>query len=237
MTGKIIYPGLIDAYTETTLEPSGGGARHWSALITPELDVSDAYRSDSGLAEKLRKQGVVARLVAPATGIVKGQSALVTTGDEPNRKSLLRSQVAQHVRLTVPRNRGRDSYPNSPMGAVALARQTFLDAQWYRQAWDAYRVNTLLPRPDQNDALESLAQSIHRQHTMIFDCANELYLLRADAFAREFSLNAILRGSGQEYQRLDAVRATGRALIIPVNFPKPPAVKPPKQRGWSSCRI
>ncbi|MDZ4853022.1 MAG: amidohydrolase family protein [Pirellulaceae bacterium] len=228
LTGKSIYPGLIDAFAETNASLPEGGAKHWNSLITPQLDLASQYRIDSSAQEKLRRQGVVARLVAPSNGILKGQSLLIGTASEPSRLAILKSNVAQQLRLSVPRGRGRDSYPNSPMGGVALARQTFLDAQWYQQAWKTYHANRGLPRPERNDALAALGASLDSEQRFIIDSSNEIFLLRADAFAREFSLRAIIRGSGQEYQRLDAVQASGRSLIIPVNFPKPPKVDSPE---------
>lgn len=228
LSGKTIYPGLIDAFSETSAVSIEGGAKHWNSLITPELNISLQYRADESNYEKLRKQGVVAQLLAPSGGILKGRSALVHTSSESGRRGIWKDDVAQHLRLGVPRNRGRNAYPNSPMGAVALARQTFLDAEWYRQAWAVHQSNRSLLPPDRNDALAALAESLASRQRVIIDGANELYVLRAAAFAREFSLNAILRGSGQEYQRLDAIRDTGRSMIIPVNFPKPPTVNSPE---------
>ena len=37
-------------------------------------------------------------------------------------------------------------------------------------------------------------------------------------------LTAIIHGSGREYRQLDEIVATGRAVIVPVNFPQPPSV-------------
>ena len=228
LTGKSIYPGLIDAFGEVTANAPSGGAGYWNTQVTPEVSLADQYKPDLSANEKLRGQGVVCRLVAPATGIIKGTSVLVTTGSESGERAILRANVAQHLRLGVPRGRGRDGYPNSPMGAVALARQALLDAKWYEQAWAAYQANRALPRPERNDALAALQDYLDGRRMVVIDGTNELYFLRADGFAREFSLNAIVRGSGQEYQRLDAIRAAGRAVIVPVNFPKPPAVNTPE---------
>ena len=114
------------------------------------------------------------------------------------------------------------------LGAVALARQAFLDSQWYGQAWAAHEANSTLPRPERNDALDSLRRLVSQQQLMIFDAPNELYFLRAAQFAQEYSLPAVIRGSGQEYQRLDAIKATGRAVLVPVQFPRPPAVATPE---------
>jgi N-acetylglucosamine-6-phosphate deacetylase len=59
---------------------------------------------------------------------------------------------------------------------------------------------------------------------VVFEASDELYLLRADRFAREFGLHAVIHGSGNEYRRLEAVRQAGRPIIVPVRFPKPPNV-------------
>jgi len=122
LTGKTIYPGLIDAFGEIDVATQSiqHGAAHWNPLITPQLAVAENYQADVAKNEALRKQGVTARLVAPAKGIIKGTSALVATGDDTNVDAILNAAVAQHVRLTASR-RGREQYPNSPMGAVALA--------------------------------------------------------------------------------------------------------------------
>ncbi len=52
--------------------------------------------------------------------------------------------------------------------------------------------------------------------------------MRADQYAREFGLPAILLGSGREYRLVDRVAALNRPLIIPVNFPKAPNVSTPE---------
>ncbi len=226
LTGKTVSPGLIDAFTEGAVDASrvGKGAAHWNDQITPQLDVADDGIRDSSANKKLRSQGIAARLLAPAGRILKGSSAVVLTNDDDAGTALVRRNVAQHLRLTVSRGRSRDAYPGSPMGAVALARQTFLDADWYQRAWRAAEADTSLPQPERNDALAALAEHLAGQGLFICDASNELFVLRADRFAREFSLHVAIRGSGHEYKRLDAVAACQRAVILPVDFPKPPNV-------------
>ena len=227
MTGKTIYPGLIDAYSEVAVEAdSGGGAPYWNSQVRPQMALARHYKPDASLNEKLRGQGVTARLVAPQGGIIKGTSALVTTGDEQGSRAIVKDGIAMHMRLTV--SRGGSGYPDSPMGAVALARQAMYDAKWYGKAWSAHRASRLLPRPDRNDALAALARYPGGAPLLIVDAANELYFLRADRFARELALGIVVRGSGNEYRRLEAIRASGRAVIVPLEFPKPPQVGSPE---------
>src|SRR6185436_15074205 len=121
-------------------------------------------------------------------------------------------------------DRERGTYPGSPMGAVALARQTLLDTDWYGKAWAAYKRDTKLPRPERNDSLEALAQCLNGDQPAIINASNEQFFLRADRYALEFGLNAIIHGSGREYRRLPEIAATGRSIILPLNFPQPPSV-------------
>jgi hypothetical protein len=44
--------------------------------------------------------------------------------------------------------------------------------------------------------------------------------MRADKIGDEFNIKYIIKGSGDEYQRIDDLKATGDALIIPLNFPR-----------------
>jgi N-acetylglucosamine-6-phosphate deacetylase len=225
LSGKTIYPGLIDAFGEITIgvDITKQGAAGWNPQVAPQLDAAEHYTADEALNGKLRSQGITVRLVAPATRIIKGQSIVVTTGSGENARAILKRGVGQHFRLTVAFGQGREAgYPGSPMGAVALARQTMLDADWYAKAWAAWRRDAKLPRPERNDALEALAACAKGDQVAIIDAANEQFFMRADRFTREFGLQAIIHGSGREYRRLDEIAASGRAVILPVSFPQPP---------------
>jgi len=225
MTDMHIYAGFIDAYSDQAVNKANvpNVSPHWNKLIRPQ------YSAAAGISENsqsnnasLRKQGFVARLIAPRDGILKGASAITTTGDSDD--VIVKDNIAQHLRLTSPAHRDRTQYPNSPMGAVALARQTMLDSTWYRKVWQAHHADPRLPKPETNLALAKLANHRKANGLFVADTINEQYLLRADLFAREFGLPLAIVGSGLEYRRLDAVKATGRTIILPISFPKPPNV-------------
>ena len=225
MTGKTIYAGFVDAGIEIELPAldAAKGTPHWNSEITPERSIAEVTSTNDAIMSKLRKAGITAALVAPRDGIIKGTSAVLLTSNQPAIDALLKSDVGMHVRLTVTR-RGRDSYPSSPMGAVALARQTFLDAQWHTLAWQTYRSQIGIKKPETNSALEALSQHVHAGKLVMFDALNEQYAMRADSFGKEFGLNVVLKGSGQEYQLLDKIAKLNRTIVVPVNFPKPPNV-------------
>ncbi len=226
--GKTIYPGFINSYTEqnVTGDPLAGSARYWNGQVTPQLSMAEHAGTQDGLSV-LRKQGFVAQLIAPADGVIRGTSAIVTTAAGDLNTTLLARDVAQHLQLTVPR-RNRAGYPGSPMGAVALARQALYDAQWYRDAHSAVDADPSLPIPEQNDALGALQPLLAGEMPVIVSASNEQFAMRADRFAAEFGLSLIIKGSGNEYRRLDEIAATKRPLILPLAFPKPPNVSTPE---------
>jgi imidazolonepropionase-like amidohydrolase len=222
--GKRIYSGLIDAWSETDATINQSLPGYWNANVTPQVKASAFIEGTVADASKLRSQGIAVRVIAPNGGIVKGSSCVMLTGEGSKGRSLLLDNAWQHLLLTVPRSGSRARYPNSPMGAVALLRQAFHDAAWYTQAWNAYKATPQLDRPDQNVALQTLADAIDSK-TFLIDAPNERMAIRADSFAREFSLDAIIRGSGQEYRQLDEITATNRPFLLPVDFPDTPDVK------------
>src|SRR6185369_16044045 len=48
--------------------------------------------------------------------------------------------------------------------------------------------------------------------------------LRAAKIAREFGREAVLIGTGTEYQRLDAIKADGLTVVVPLSYPRAPDV-------------
>lgn len=226
--GKTIYAGFIDAYGESPVPPRGAnpnqGAGYWNPRVTPQTSIADEYQADLDFNRRLRSQGIVARLVAPSRGIIKGRSALVATGESASEKAILKANAALHLLLTAARDEGTREYPNSPMGAFTLVRQAFYDARWRRDAWRAFEAAPNLPRPERNDALAALEPWLAGGAPVVIDAADEWYFLRADRVGREFELNVIVRGSGREYRRLAAIQATGRPVILPLQFPIAPDV-------------
>ena len=224
MAGKTVYPGFIDAYSERSVagDPLAGTARYWNGQVSPQISMAE-HLAASEDRKTLRKQGIVAQLIAPAAGVIRGTSAVVATADGELNRTLLAANVAQHLHLTVSR-RGRDSYPGSPMGAVALARQAMYDAQWYRDARIAVEADSTLPLPEHNEALAALQPVLNGAQPVMVKTSNEQFVLRADQFAAEFGLSLIVVGNGREYRRLAEIAATKRPIILPLAFPKAPNV-------------
>lgn len=227
-TGKHIYAGFIDAWSEQEVGLPGTATSYWNPNISPQRSVAGSI-SESSDAEKLRQQGFAARLVAPRGGIIKGASQVYLLGGVKRSHQALKSTRWQHAQLTVPRSGPRVEYPNSPMGAVALLRQALYDAKWYAESWKSHRADATQAAPEFNASLEVLAEDM-RTTRFVFDAPNERMALRADQLAREFALQTAIRGSGREYRDIESIAAMNRPLLVPVNFPDAPNVHDAQSR-------
>lgn len=227
-TGQTLYAGLIEPAAEIGL-PTGDEARaqatHWNVNVLADLRAVDRYRADAGALQELRALGFTAALVTPSTGLFRGRSALVSTAEGPLRQVLVRADVAQHVAL---HNPGSPSdrqenvrYPGSLMGAVALVRQTFLDAAWYADAPNRRDTPPLQPEP----ALAALAGVIDGDDLVVLQVGNERMLRAARTIVDEAELErVVLRGGGAEYRQVQRLTAMQRPIILPVAFPPAPDV-------------
>jgi len=227
---KHVYPGFIDALLPLgTTESAATNNTYWNGNIRPDRSMAMSGNLADAKVSDRRQAGFTAALVAPNSGIVQGSSAIYLLSDEATSRSLLKADVALHLQLTTRFTFGERPAggPNSPMGAYALARQTMIDAAWYRDAWQVARTNTSVERPEQNDSLALLQPVIDGSMPVVVGASNEIFVLRTARFAREFGLRLIVAGSGNEYRRIDEIAKLNLPIIIPVDFPDGPKVASP----------
>lgn len=223
-TARTIYPGLIDGFREVSVDWPEQVGGYWNANVTPRRHAAEAIADAQKSSGDYRKQGITLQVLAPRDRIIQGQSVVMLCRDEDHGSPRFTDTPWQHLQLTVPRNRTPgETYPNSPMGAVALLRQAFYDAAWYRDAWQAYQANPRLRRPETNLDLATLVDCVQQQ-TLVMDAPNERMAIRGCDLADEFSFDVILRGSGREYRAIDELASRNRPMLLPVDFPKPPSV-------------
>lgn len=221
---KYIYPSLIDAYVvfDTNKKKEGKTIKHhWNSAVKPETNAIEQITFTEKEAEKYRKMGIATVMTHVTDGIFRGSPVVYTTGNKEKKELLT---VPNFQMMSFDKGSSPDDYPSSLMGAIALIRQTFLDADWYKKAWEAYSQNPNQQAPEKNLALEVLSQFNGKY---IFEVSDELRYLRAAKIAKEFNLNMIVRASGMEYKRIQKIKETGIPAIVPLNFPAPYDVSEP----------
>lgn len=218
-----VYPGLIDPYLALAAEDDDDESetppgRH--PLIRPDATVTAAdWPADA--VEARRRAGFTTALIAPGTGLLRGQSVLANLGDGGLSANRLVSGVAQHGHL---HERSPDgNYPQSLMGSVALFRQTLLDAAWQRQARAAWQTNPAQARPEWLPGLDALAPMLSGELPLVMesrDVHDSMRILnRVDA-----DVDLVLVGHGEEYKRLDQFpRAVPHILTL--DLPSAPDVE------------
>lgn len=221
LKGKSIYPSFIDAYTnygmpEIKKQNSFGvqmtsnikGAYGWNQAIKADFDAVKNFIADPKQAEELRKIGFGTVLTFQKDGIVRGSAAVVTLADAKENNVVVADKAA--AMYSFDKGSSTQDYPSSLMGSIALLRQTYLDADWYKKDKTKKEYNISL---ESINNLQSLPQ--------VFEANDKLNVLRADKLGDEFKANYIIKTNGTEYQRLDDIKATNAKLIVPINFPLP----------------
>jgi imidazolonepropionase-like amidohydrolase len=223
--GKYIYPSFIDIFSDYGVaipKSSGGGdffnyinssptkgAYGWNQSLKPETDASKLFVADNSKAGDLRSAGFGAVLTHQQDGIARGAGTLVALADEKENLAMLKDRAAAYYSFST--GSATQDYPGSLMGAIALLRQTYLDAQWYK--------NSAKGGTTEGTNLSLQAWNDNQTLPQIFDAGDKWNDLRAVKIANEFGVQYILKGGGNEYQRMDEIKASKASFILPVNFP------------------
>ena len=232
LTGHTVYPGFIDAHADLGMDavPEGGdvGPTHWNPQVRAWFSTTSNLQDDADRRAALRSQGFGTALAVPGEGIFRGMGSVVNLGDAGVRDRVLIRDMIQAIGFQRSFELG-GAYPNSTMGTAALMKQTFMDADWYIRAWDAYESSgrAFLP-PETSEALGALETVVQGGQPVVFETTSEEEYLRAFDIANEFGVRAWYRGSGQEYRLIDVLEGRGDPLIVPLDFPDAPDVSDPE---------
>jgi imidazolonepropionase-like amidohydrolase len=222
--GKYIYPSFVDLYsdygTQPVKKPMGGfrgdpqflsatkGAYGWNQAIKSEVNAASIFTTDEASAKTLREAGFGTVLTHQQDGIARGTGALVTLTSNSENKALIREKAS--AQYSFDKGSSTQNYPGSLMGSIALLRQTYLDAQWYKTRPAKEGTNLTLQSWNETQLLPQ-----------IFDVQDKWDVLRADKIGDEFGVQYIIKASGNEYQRIPEMAATKASFILPLNFPLP----------------
>lgn len=222
--GKYIYPAFIDIYSDygiaTPERQTGGGgffrtqqitsntkgAYGWNQAIKSETEAYKIFSVDDAKAKTLRDVGFGAVLTHQKDGIARGTGTFVTLASQPDNFVLIKEKASANYSFS--RGTSGQSYPSSMMGMIALLRQTYLDAQWYKNNPSNEGENITLKSWNENQNLPQ-----------IFEANDKWNDLRADKIGDEFGVQYIIKGGGNEYQRIKEMSETKASFILPLNFP------------------
>jgi imidazolonepropionase-like amidohydrolase len=234
--GSSIYPAFIEPYaryglpepkkTKRERKPKPSidrvGTIHWNAAVKPQKNAADDFKPDAKKAKELREAGFAFIQTSNLDGIFQGSSAVISLNEGLPNALIIKNDGAQFMSFS--KGSSMQDYPTSLMGSIALIRQTFYDARWYKKAWAAFNNDPSQKRPEQNISLHTLQNIINKKQPVIFGVNNYLDVFRAAKVAKEFDLDFIYKSGGDTYKRLGDLKKLNPTLIIPLNFPQAPYV-------------
>ncbi|HEY9220395.1 MAG TPA: amidohydrolase family protein [Lutibacter sp.] len=226
LKGKFIYPSFIDLYASFGIEipktvqtnfrsssaapqyDAGREGYYWNDHIRPETDPISLFQFDKKQAEELLNAGFGVVNTHSQDGIIRGNGLLVALN--PNATDayrILESRSAQYLSFKKSA-KSKQIYPNSLMGSMALIRQVYNDASWYSKGLA------------KNKDLSLEAINKNKNLVQIFEAGGKQNDLRADKVGDEYGIQYVIVGGGDEYENIEAIKATNATYIIPVNFRK-----------------
>ena len=231
---KFIYPSFIDAYTDYGMPQQqraqagfsfGGpgqltnnqkGAFGWNQALKSDVEGHKLFSVDEARAKSFRETGFGTVLTHQKDGIVRGTGTVVALANNKDNFVVVKEKAASL--LSFNKGTSTQTYPSSLMGSIALLRQTYLDAAWYK--------NNPAATGLQGDGVNITLQSFNNNMSLpqIFDPADRgagdvWGVMRADRIGDEFGVQYIIKATGKEYQRIKEVAATKAPLIVNLNFP------------------
>lgn len=237
--GKFIYPSFIDVYADygmpalqrtqggfnfnapAQLNSNQKGAFGWNQAIRTDVNASHLFVADDAKAKNYRESGFGAALVHQRDGIARGSGVFVSFANEKENKVILKEKASAHYSF----NKGisTQSYPSSMMGSIALLRQTYLDATWYKNNPKAEGVNLSLKYWNE---LQNMPQ--------FFEAGDKWNVLRADKIGDEFGVQYVIKAGGNEYQRITDMKNTNAWFVLPLNYPAAMDVEDPHDARFVS---
>jgi imidazolonepropionase-like amidohydrolase len=230
LEGKSIYPSFIDMYTSFGMDKpkkTEGNRQsqsydtkregyYWNEHIRSEVNAYDNFNYDKSKAEELLKAGFGVVGTHVQDGIARGTGSLIALNNSDKTNRLLTAKISNHFGFTRSIT-SNQAYPSSLMGMMALLRQVNHDLKWYKNG------------NSENKDLSLAALSENEKLIQIFATEDKLNSLRASKIAKEFGLNYIMKGIGNEFERIEEIKKTNAQFIIPINFPEAYDVSDPNQ--------
>lgn len=232
--GLTLTPGLIDGFGGIGLPQAprggqGGGAQAGTpaggqaggaaaAAPSPQALALDRIRVPDAL--RARDAGITTALVIPREGVLPGRSVLINLSGDKAEGMVLKQPAALHLHMATLQRQ----YPSSLMGTMAYARQSLLDAAYYRDQWAAYeRSPRGKTRPKYEAAKAAWQEVLASRETLIVTASRENDIRRALSLQDEFKLKVAVAGAPQAHRLAGLIKERKLPLLVTVNFDPPRA--------------
>ena len=232
--GLIVYPGLIDSFTDVgispTLAPSSGesGSRPPQPIShgpedrpgsTPWRSAADEASLSDKRVETWRSAGFTTIVSAPKGGMLPGQAALLDLAGERNGDMVVKTPVAIPVSLQP--SGSFASFPGALMGSISYVRQVWLDTDWSTRSQAVYEKNPRgVARPRFDRTEEALADALEDHALVLIPGNNATQIRRALELADRWHVNGVLYGGQMSYEVANEIDAKKVPVLVDLKWPE-----------------
>lgn len=237
--GLIVYPGFLDGMTGKGLQlpdpqPNQDTPPDFAAVapasmregnrkgVRPELCAGDYFNTADEMLKMARQSGFTTALVLPTGGLINGVGALINLSGLPRRESIVLPRAAMNFTFSAGGRGG--GYPSSLMGAIALTRQTLLDAQYEKTVQTAFD-NGNSRRPPADEGLLALQPVLDGALPALYDADTENEIVRALRVGDEFKLKLMLDGGLEAWKLAPLLAKRQIPVLVSLNFGDEPGAK------------
>ena len=219
-TGKQIYPGLIDAYSQMGIYEIGAVNLtvdvNEQGPVNPNVKVERAFNPESRHIGIARSAGVLTSVTTPGGGLISGQSAAMHMDGWAWDTMTLRSGVGMVVTWPSPNN-------NNYNDNVNAIREAFADARAYKKAREASGV----PRHDIDTRWEAMRPVFDRVMPVVVNADDIRQIQDAVTWAAEEDVRMILLGGRDSHLVTEYLKKNNIPVIITTVLTSP-------NRAWES---
>jgi imidazolonepropionase-like amidohydrolase len=240
--GLTVYPGLIDGLSTLGLDaaptplaiPAGRGPAPAAPtpttlsrgpedrpLTTPWIKAADLVKTTDRRLPQARNAGFTSAITFPTSGIFAGQGAVINLAGERSGQMVVNPSVGMYTTLTTNRGGG---FPSALMGVIAYLRQTYIDAEHYKNSLALFAKNPQLPRPAYERALEGILEAPRT----LFPAVRAYEIDRMMRVTKEFNTKPVFYGLHEGFRRSEELAKAGIPAIINLRWPEAPRDQNPE---------
>ncbi len=201
-------PIPLPAVAGATVATGGAGPNNQSWI-----KAADQIQATDRRIAAARSAGFTTAITFPTRGLVAGQGAAINLAGDSVGKMIVQSPVGMYLSLGrggFGGGGGGGGYPGSLMGVFAYIRQTYLDAEHYREAKEMYARNARgMQRPEYNRELEGVLEA----RRVLLPANSAVQIARVLKFGAELNRGVVL------YEAQEAFRDDSAALIKKAGVP------------------
>jgi hypothetical protein len=233
--GLIVYPGLLDAFTDVGLPPpppalAGEAAPRRVGELprgpedrpnsTPWRNVADEVSLSDKRIETWRSAGFTTVISAPKTGFFPGQAAVLDLAGERPGDLVVKSPVAIPVAIRTMGGFG-SGFPDSLMGVLGYEHQVWLDTEWLTKAHAAHEKNPKgIARPRYDRASVALAEALEDHALVLLSGNSPMDIRRALDLTDRWKVNAAIYGGQSGYELAPEIAAKKVAVLVDLKWPE-----------------